>query len=153
MQEKYGRDFKGREDEMEVMAGRVATAFLDPITFILPWAKAAKMGKLAATGFGAGVGVGDTALYQYAANGEVSTNSLLFAGTLGGVSSFGGKLLGDKFAAPVNKEVIAGVDEAVKPIIKNSTILYLLFKVEANIPPTPAESTPSKTIGWPTCIP
>jgi hypothetical protein len=123
MQEKYGRDFKGREDEMEVMAGRVATAFLDPITFILPWAKAAKMGKLAATGFGAGVGVGDTALYQYAANGEVSTNSLLFAGTLGGVSSFGGKLLGDKFAAPVNKEVIAGVDEAGKPIIKKSTIV------------------------------
>ena len=50
MKEKYGKDFRGSEDDLRVMASRMATIFTDPVTFLLPWAKAAKMGKLAATG-------------------------------------------------------------------------------------------------------
>jgi len=123
MQEKYGEDFRGREGDLKVIAGRVATAFADPVTFFLPWAKVAKMGKMAATGFGAGVGVGDMALYEYAAYGEVNASSLLFAGSMGGVSSFGGKLLADKFKAPRGKDMDISVDKGGKKITKKNTIV------------------------------
>ena len=89
LKEKYGKEFEGREDEGAVLAGRIATAFADPVTFLLPWAKAAKLGKIAATGFGAGVGVTDMAIYEYAAYGHVTPTSLLFAGTIGGATKVG----------------------------------------------------------------
>ena len=123
MQEKYGKDFRGRESDLKVMAGRIVTAFGDPVTFFLPWAKVAKMGKMAATGFGAGVGIGDMALYEYAAYGEVTPTSLLFAGSMGGVSSFGGKLLADKFKAPSGKNMSISVDKGGKKINKKNTIV------------------------------
>ena len=123
MQEKYGKDFRGRENELKVMAGRIVTAFADPVTFFLPWAKVAKMGKMAATGFGVGVGVGDMALYEYAAYGEVTPTSLLFAGSMGGISSFGGKLLADKFKAPRGKDMDISVDKGGKKITKKNTIV------------------------------
>ena len=106
LQKKYGKDFRGREEDARVMAGRITTAFFDPVTFVLPWAKAAKLGKIAATGFGAGVGVTDMAIYEYAAYGEADPLSLAFGGTVGGLSSLGGKLIGDRLVAPKGTQYV-----------------------------------------------
>lgn len=128
MEKKYGKDFKGREGELEVLAGRLTTAFADPITFFLPWAKAAKMGKLAATGMGAGVGVADMALYDLAAHGKVYGDSLLFAGAVGGGTSLVGKVVVDKIRktrmtkAPENKKINVGKDEKGNKIVKETKI-------------------------------
>ena len=118
LKEKYGKEFRGQETDARVMAGRITTAFFDPVTFVIPWAKAAKLGKIAATGFGAGVGVTDMAIYEYAAYGEVNKNSLLFAGGLGGLSSLGGKVIGDRMIAPTERNVVLGIDEAGEKIVK-----------------------------------
>ncbi len=118
LKEKYGKEFRGQESDARVLAGRITTMFFDPVTFLIPWAKAAKLGKLAATGFGAGVGVTDMAVYEYAAYGEVNKHSLLFAGSLGGLSSLGGKAIGDRMIAPTQRNVVLGIDEAGKEIVK-----------------------------------
>ena len=46
MKEKYGTDFRKYQDEMAVIGGRAGVALFDPVTFLIPWAKIAKVGKL-----------------------------------------------------------------------------------------------------------
>ena len=40
-------EFRGREEDAAVIAGRVGQALVDPVTFFVPWAKIAKAGKIA----------------------------------------------------------------------------------------------------------
>lgn len=97
IEEKYGTDFRQYENDLAVMGGRAVVAFADPVTFFLPWAKIAKVGKLGSSAIGAGIASADMALYEYATHGEVSPNNVLFAAGLGGASSFAGTLLNNKF--------------------------------------------------------
>ena len=151
LQTKYGKDFSGREDDARVTAGRITTAFFDPVTFVLPWAKAAKLGKIAATGFGVGVGVTDMAIYEYAAYGEVNPLSLSFAGTVGGLSSLGGKIIGDRMLAPKGTQyvdepkitltakeandadnVVTNLASNLKPILDDIEVMPALTRQHAN---------------------
>ena len=50
MKTKYGKDFTKFSRDAEVIAGSVSTALVDPVTFLIPWAKIAKVGKAGATG-------------------------------------------------------------------------------------------------------
>ena len=61
---------RGKEEEETgyMTAGRVSTAFIDPVTWFIPWAKFGKVGTVVA---GAGVGAGETALREYALYGDV----------------------------------------------------------------------------------
>ena len=151
LQTKYGKDFRNREDDGRVTAGRITTAFFDPVTFVLPWAKAAKLGKIAATGFGAGVGVTDMAIYEYAAYGEVNPYSLAFGGTAGGLSSLGGKIIGDRMIAPKGTQyvdepkitltakeaddadnVVTNLASNLKPILDDIEVMPSLTRQHAN---------------------
>ena len=122
MQERYGKDFKLVKDDVAVLAGRAVTALADPLTFFIPWAKIAKVGKLGATGVGAGIGSADMALYDYATYGEVNPNNVLFAAGLGGASSFGGTLLANKLYGPKDKNINLGkINNSEKDVIVKST--------------------------------
>ena len=54
MEEEYGIDFRKNENDAAVITGRIGVAIADPVTFFIPWAKIAKLGKIGATATGAG---------------------------------------------------------------------------------------------------
>tara|TARA_R100000951_G_scaffold23892_1_gene20112 strand:- start:1603 stop:6153 length:4551 start_codon:yes stop_codon:yes gene_type:complete len=68
-------EFFGIQPEQEdaaIIGGRVATAFVDPITWAVPWTKVAAAGKLASAATGASFAVADSAARDYMTTGEVS---------------------------------------------------------------------------------
>lgn len=122
MKEKYGKDFRSLKEDVSVLAGRAVTAFADPVTFFIPWAKIAKVGKLGATGIGAGIASTDMALYDYATHGEVSPSNVLFAAGLGGASSFAGTVLSNKLYGPKDKNINLGkINDSETDVIVKST--------------------------------
>jgi len=67
--------FYGIQPEQEdatIVGGRFATAFADPITWLVPWTKIAAGGKAIAALAGAGFAVADSATRDYLQTGEVS---------------------------------------------------------------------------------
>ena len=81
-------EFRGREETAGVTAGRVAQALVDPATFFVPWAKAAKAGKIASLGTAGIFGATDIALRQEALYGEVTAKDVALGfglGVAGGV--------------------------------------------------------------------
>ena len=120
MKEKYGTDFRKYQNEMAVIGGRAGVALFDPVTFLIPWAKIAKVGKLGATGIGAGIASTDMAIYDYATNGEVSPDNVLFAAGLGGLSSLGGTILANKIYAPKDKNINLGKIDGETTVVKSS---------------------------------
>ena len=93
-------EFKGlKEEDAAILSGRVSTALVDPITFLIPWTKVAKAGRIATIGTGAGVATADVALREKVLYGEVNPGSLLFASTLGGLSSGIGDVVARRFRA------------------------------------------------------
>jgi hypothetical protein len=139
LESKYGKDFRNVKEDVAVMAGRAVVAFADPVTFFIPWAKIAKVGKLGATGIGAGIASTDMALYDYATNGEVSPSNVLFAAGLGGASSFAGTLISNKLYAPKDKDINLGkindspTDVVVKSSIKDEEVVRLTTKEAAQL--------------------
>jgi len=131
MQKKYGVDFRKNENDAAVIAGRVGAAFGDIVTFFIPWAKIAKLGKLGATAVGAGVGATDMALYEYAAYGEVNPNNVLFGAAVGGGSSLLGSVVANRFQSVEGDTINLGkidspdVDTVVKSSVKNEKIATL----------------------------
>ena len=148
----YPEFVSGKYDsDGSVLAGRISTALIDPVTFLMPWTKAVKAGQILKTAtigekttklskvtgavvsktplmaLGAGVSGGEYALHEYARNGEVDTDMLLFVMGAGGlltvaVEPFAKKLIAgynNKFgktltAADINK---ATSPEEVKKIL------------------------------------
>jgi hypothetical protein len=99
-------EFKGlKEEDAAILSGRVSTALVDPITFLIPWTKIGKAGRLATVGTGAGVATADVALREKVLYGEVNPGSLLLAGTLGGVSSGIGDVVAKRFRAPDEPDI------------------------------------------------
>ena len=43
-----------QDEDAAILAGRIGVAIADPITWVLPWAKVAKAGKIASMAMGAG---------------------------------------------------------------------------------------------------
>jgi len=81
------QEFKGLREEDEdltIIGGRVGTALVDPVTFLIPWAKFGKAGTLAA---GAGLAAGETALREKALYGEVEAKNVAVNATIGAASS------------------------------------------------------------------
>lgn len=107
-----------------VLTGRISTALVDPVTFIMPWTKAAKVGQVVKTAvaagkttttakitstiagktplmaLGAGVSGGEFALHEYARKGEVDTDMLIFVAGAGGLLTVA--------VEPFAKKLIAG---------------------------------------------
>ena len=65
-------EFKNRPETLGVTTGRMAQALADPVTFFIPWAKAAKAGRIASLTTAGTFGATDIALRQEALYGEVT---------------------------------------------------------------------------------
>lgn len=90
-------EFYNRDEDAQVLAGRMQIAFLDPVTWLIPWTKIAKAGKLATIGTGAGVSAADIALREKVLYGEVNPYSVGLAAGLGGTVSGISSYLSSKF--------------------------------------------------------
>lgn len=122
MKQKYGKDFTKYAGDAEVIAGSISTALVDPVTFLIPWAKIAKVGKAGATGIGAGIGATDISIYEYANYGEVSPSNVLFSAGLGGLSTLGGTILANKMYGPKNPNINLGkIDDSGEDVIVQSS--------------------------------
>ena len=123
MQNKYGLDFEQYQNDASVITGRVGAAIADPVTFFIPWAKIAKLGKLTATGVGAGIGATDMALYEYAAYGKINPNNVLFGTLTGGASSLVGAAVANRARSVQGDDLNIGkVDDAVDDTIVKSSV-------------------------------
>ena len=85
-------EFKGREETAGVIAGRVGQALVDPVTFFVPWAKAAKAGKIASLGTAGAFGAADITLRQEALYGEFTAKEVALGFGLGVVGGAVGEL-------------------------------------------------------------
>ena len=100
-------EFKGREETAGVIAGRVGQALVDPVTFLVPWAKAAKAGKIASLGTAGTFGATDIALRQEALYGEVTAKEVALGFGLGVV----GGAIGELGMSAYNKAVRSKVGD------------------------------------------
>ena len=134
MQEEYGIDFRKNQNDAAVITGRIGTAVFDPVTFFIPWAKIARLGKITATATGAGIGATDMALYEYAAYGEVNPNNVLFGATVGGASSLLGTVVANRFPSVADDQINLGkinspdADTIVKSSVKDEVPINLTAK-------------------------
>ena len=82
--------FFGIDEEQEdgaILTGRVGTALVDPLPWLMPWTRVEKVGKLASAGFGAAFGATDAALRDKIVYGEVDPiNVGISAALTGGIS-------------------------------------------------------------------
>ena len=109
-------EFAGKEETGAMLAGRMALALVDPVTFLIPWTKVAKLGKVGLTTVGAGIATADVALREEALYGKVSGTSLAAAALLGGGGTYLSSLI-----SPFSKladEVVEVVDKSGKKIKK-----------------------------------
>ncbi len=134
MQKKYGIDFRESADDAATITGRVGVAIADPVTFFIPWAKIAKLGKIGATTTGAAIGATDMALYEYAAYGEVNPNNVLFGAGVGGASSLLGSVISNRYRSLSDEEINLGkidspdADTVVKSSVKDEPVVKLTAK-------------------------
>ena len=81
------REFRGirqQDEDAAILTGRIGVAIADPLTWVLPWAKVAKAGKIASIAMGAGVSASDEALREQLVYGEVNPLTVGAATILGG---------------------------------------------------------------------
>ena len=109
-------EFYNRPEDAEVLAGRMQIAIADPVTWLIPWTKIAKAGKLVTIGAGAAVSAGDIALREKVLYGEVNPYSVGLAAGLGGAVSGVSSILSAKFQ-PID-ETIEMFDDKGKVINK-----------------------------------
>jgi len=86
-------EFRGRQEDAGVMVGRGAMALIDPVTFLIPWTKIAKAGKIASIGSGAGVAAVDLSLREEALYGEVKPETVALGLGLGAAGAGVGELV------------------------------------------------------------
>jgi hypothetical protein len=98
-------EFRGREEDLAVLSGRMGVAVADPVTFFIPWVKIAKAGKVASVATGAAVATGDVALREKALYGEVSPTSIALAAGLGATSTVMGDLIARRVMTSKNAKV------------------------------------------------
>jgi len=115
-------EFRGREEDAEVIVGRVMAGIGDLGYWLLPWARIAKAGKAAYTTAGAGIASADIALREEALYGEVSPLSIAIAAPLGGVSSY----IGASFAARAK----AAVDDVVEVVDETGKVVNKKIKID-----------------------
>ena len=119
-------EFRGREETAGTLTGRASVAVFDPVTFMIPWAKFAKLGKLASLGAGGTFAAGDMALREEALYGEINPYTVGLGFGLG----VAGAQVGDMVTAAYNRTLTKEVKETVDVINKKGNTT----KKEVNIP-------------------
>lgn len=100
-------EFKGKEESLTVMSGRMGVAIADPATLLIPWTKIANAGRIANVAIGGTVASGDMALREYTLYGEVTPMNVGLSFGLGGVSSGVSSLIANRLKKS------SGADEIV----------------------------------------
>ena len=85
------------QEEAAILTGRVGSALIDPVTWVIPWAKVDKIGRLGATAFGASVAAGDAALRDKLIYGETDPFTIGVSAAAGGGASFVSSSLARRF--------------------------------------------------------
>ena len=112
-------EFRGKEEDAAVFAGKVATGFLDPVALLIPWYRIGKYGIKATMAAGSAFSVGDAALREWSLTGNVSPLNVGIAAGIGAGATGISAVIADK----VNKAIPGGklitVDETGKPVVTN----------------------------------
>ena len=119
-------EFRGRKETAGVLAGRAGMALVDPVTFIVPWAKFAKLGKVASLTAGGSFAAADMALREEALYGEINP----YVVGLGFGLGVAGAQVGDMVTAAYNRTATKAVKETVDVVDKNGNSILK----EVNIP-------------------
>ena len=102
------------EEDATILAGRIGVAVFDPVTWLVPWTKVAKAGKIASIATAGGVAAGDAALREKMIYGEINPISVGFATVFGGAAGAISAKLAGKISAEAREEVLSAVKD-VKP--------------------------------------
>lgn len=116
-------EFKNRPETAGVISGRAAVALADPVTFLVPWAKAAKAGKIASLTTAGTFGATDLALREEALYGEIRPENVALGFGLGAA----GGALGDYGMSLYNR--------AVKTKVKIPNEKGQMIDKDVDIPP------------------
>jgi hypothetical protein len=114
-------EFRGKHEDAGVLVGRGTMALIDPITFLIPWTKIAKAGKIASISSGAGVAAVDLSLREEALYGKVSPETVFLGLGLGAVGATVGEVVMAYARRGVN-EVVPVVTETGQKINKKVVI-------------------------------
>ena len=95
-----------QKEDAAVLAGRIGIAVADPVTWIFPWMKVAKAGKLAGAAAGAGFSATDVALRDKLVYGEVNPLNLGAATVIGGAVGALSGHLASKFRVGVEEHTL-----------------------------------------------
>ena len=119
------------EDETGyITTGRVAAGVLDPVGFIVPWTKVAKLGKTATVLTGAALGASETAAREYTINGEVSRTALGIGAIGGGVAAG----IGEVVKSVITKRAATkaeGITEVEPAVVKSPVAQGIINDLEA----------------------
>ena len=116
-------EFRNRPETAGVISGRAAVALADPVTFLVPWAKAAKAGKIASLTTAGTFGATDLALREEALYGEIRPENVALGFGLGAA----GGALGDYGMSLYNR--------AVKTKVKIPNEKGQMIDKDVDIPP------------------
>ena len=114
-------EFEGKREDAGVMVGRGSMALLDPLTFLIPWTKIAKAGKIASIASGSVVAGADLSLREEALYGQVQKETVLLGLGLGAAGATVGEVV-MAYAKRGVKEVVPVVDETGKKVLKKVDI-------------------------------
>ncbi len=114
-------EFRGREETAGVITGRAAVGFADPITFLVPWMKIARAGKLASLGSAGTFAATDIALREEALYGEVRPEMVGLGFGLGVAGGAVGEVGMSLYRKAVNDKVTV-VNKAGQKVDKDVTI-------------------------------
>jgi len=122
-------EFEGKKEDAGVLLGRGTMALVDPVTFIIPWTKIAKAGKIASIASGAGVAGADLALREEALYGEINPKTVALGMGLGAAGATVGEVVTAFYRKGIN-ETVEVLDEAGKTVTKKVQI-----PAETRVPP------------------
>ena len=129
-------EFQGKREDLTVLSGRMGVAIADPVTFLIPWTKIAKAGKIATVGTGAAFGAVDTAAREKSLYGDVELGNVALGTLLGGASAGIGEVIANRFRKLNKNQQILTIDK------KGNQVLQPLTDTDAPfIGPLPKETT------------
>ena len=109
------KEFRGRPESLNVLAGRGAVAMGDPVTFLIPWAKVAKAGKIASLAAGGTFAASDMAIREEALYGKIDPMVVGLGFGLG----VAGAQIGDMAIAGYSRYLNKPVNETVEVTTKS----------------------------------
>ena len=117
-------EFRGKQEDAGVLLGRGSMALIDPVTFLIPWTKIAKAGKIASISSGAGVAAADLSLREEALYGKIQPETVLLGLGLGAAG------------ATVGEVVMAYAKRGVNETVTVTTETGKKVKKKVEIPPS-----------------